>query len=98
MYKEEDDEQIKITVAGCHKGCADQIKDLRDIDLNNNSVRFEEATMVAQHNIEDIHFIEVKGVKIKTASNVYLESSSYTIDHYKNHYKKTKIMKPGRVY
>lgn len=98
MYKEEGHDQIKITVAGCHKGCADQIKDLRDIDLNNNSIKFEDATMVAQHNIEDIHFIEVKGVKIKTASNVYLESSSYTIDHFKNHYKKTKIMKPGRVY
>lgn len=98
MYKEAGEDNIKITVAGCYKGCADQIKDLRDINLNREKVTFTDATMTAQHNIEDIHYIEVKGVKILTASNVYLETCSYTIDHFKNHYAKAKILKPGRAY
>lgn len=91
-------DNIEITIAGCYKKCGNQVKDLNDIDLNNKKLTFKDATMIAIHNIEDIHEIEVDGCKILTASNVYLESSNYTLAHFKDYYNKAKILKPGRTY
>lgn len=96
MYKLNN--EIHIAIAGCYKKCGNQIKDLSKINLDENKVTFTNATVIAKHNIEDIHEIEVNGVKILTASNVYLENSNYTLAHYKDFYDKAGILRPGKTY
>ena len=93
IYKEND--KINITIAGCFKGCADQIDDIEKITL---PYTFKDATITAIHNYEDIHEIEVNGCKIKTASNVYLEPSDFTIYHFNDFYNKIPTRKPRKTY
>ena len=94
-YITKTDDKINITIAGCFKGCADQIKDIKDIKL---PFTFKNATMTALHNYDEIHEIEVDGCKIKTASNVYLESSDFNIYHFNDFYNKTRTMIPHKTY
>lgn len=94
-YITQTDNKTNITIAGCYKGCADQIEDIEKITL---PYTFKNATMTAIHNYDDIHTIEVDGCKIKTASNIYLEQSDFTIFHANDFYNRTKNFKPTKPF
>ena len=87
--------KTSITIAGCHKECADQISSIQDIKL---PFTFKDATMTAQHNFDDIHYIEVNGCKILTASNVYLQKSDFTIYTWNDFYNKNKMLVPHKTF
>ena len=76
-------DNIEIVSAGMKSKAKSQLKTLADFKTG---TIFEDASNTAKYNFMPIHEIEVEGVKITTASNVYIEETEIKLRDYNNIY------------
>lgn len=78
--------EVHITIAGCNKRCANQLKN----DLNNfrEGMTFIDATNQAQYSMKDIRYITINGDTFSTAGGVYITKGDYTLDLCDDYYNK----------
>lgn len=72
-----EDGHLSITIAGCNKKCANQLKSLDDLC---EGYIFKNATNQAVYRMDKPHYINVNGDKIWTAGGVYICKGDYTLE------------------
>ena len=78
-YAYEDEKGLHVTISGVNKKLG--AKELQSIDNFVPGFKFKEAGgNTLYYNDDKIHYIEVEGVKILTASNIGMVDSSYTLN------------------
>lgn len=84
-YIFEKDGKIGITIAGCNKKCAKQLKSIDDIC---EGYTFKDATNQAVYNLNEIRNITVDGCTFSTGGGVYICKGDYTLEYCDDYYKK----------
>ena len=78
VYKKGD--EIVSTIAGVDKATGSKFFSIHGLDAFANGTRLKDSGhLTAFYNDDDIHFIEIDGEKIETASNVAIVNNTYTI-------------------
>ena len=79
------DGKAGITIAGCYKGCKDQLHNSLD-NIYEGKV-FKDATNQAHYNMREIRDITVNGATFSTAGGVYITKGDYTLELCDDYYK-----------
>lgn len=69
--------KINITIAGCNKKCANQLKDINDVYEGRI---FKDATNQAVYSMTPPHYIKVNNDTIWTGGGVYICKGDYTLE------------------
>ena len=78
VYKKDD--EIVSTIAGVDKNVGSKFFQQHGLDAFKNGTRLKDSGhLIAFYNDDDIHFIEIEGERIETASNVAIVNNTYTI-------------------
>ena len=77
-YCYRDEYGLHITIAGCGKGCVNQLND--DIYNLKEGFTFKNATRQAVYDLSEPHYITINGDKIWTSGGVYICGGDYTLE------------------